>query len=105
MFALPEMGYEINALEQNIDTLTMETHHGKHHADYVDKLNTALEKYPDLQTKKIEELLSGIKDVPEDIGQAVINNGGGHHNHTLFWESMKPGGSQNLPETLTKTIK
>jgi len=104
MFALPELGYEFNALEPHIDALTMEIHHGKHHAAYVDKLNTALEKYPDLQTKKIEELLSGIKDVPEDIRQAVINNGGGHHNHTLFWESMKPGGSQNVPEAVTKTF-
>ena len=104
MFALPELGYEFNALEPHIDALTMEIHHGKHHAAYVDKLNTVLEKYPDLQTKKIEELLSGIKDVPEDIRQAVINNGGGHHNHTLFWESMKPGGSQNVPEAIIKTF-
>ena len=104
MFALPELGYEFNALEPHIDALTMEIHHGKHHAAYVDKLNTALEKYPDLQTKKIEELLSGIKNIPEDIRQAVINNGGGHHNHTLFWESMKPGGSQNVPDAVTKTF-
>ena len=104
MFILPELGYEYNALEPHIDALTMEIHHGKHHAAYVDKLNTALEKYPDLQTKKIEELLSGIKNIPEDIRQAVINNGGGHHNHTLFWESMKPGGSQNVPEAVTKTF-
>jgi len=104
MFVLPELGYEFNALEPHIDAQTMEIHHGKHHAAYVEKLNAALEKYPDLQSKKIEELLSGIKDVPEDIRQAVINNGGGHHNHTLFWESMKPGGSQNVPEAIIKTF-
>ena len=104
MYKLPNLGYAFEALEPHIDAKTMEIHHGKHHAAYVEKLNAALEKYPDLQSKKIEELLSGIKDVPEDIRQAVINNGGGHHNHALFWESMKPGGSQNVPETITKTF-
>ena len=104
MFVLPELGYEFNALEPHIDALTMEIHHGKHHGAYVEKLNAALEKYPDLKDKKIEELLSGIKDIPEDIRQAVINNGGGHHNHALFWESMKPGSSQNVPEAVTKTF-
>ena len=104
MFILPELGYEFNALEPHIDALTMEIHHGKHHGAYVEKLNAALEKYPDLKDKKIEELLSGIKDIPEDIRQAVINNGGGHHNHALFWESMKPGSSQNVPEAVTKTF-
>ena len=104
MYKLPNLGYAFEALEPHIDAKTMEIHHGKHHAAYVEKLNAALEKYPDLQSKKIEELLSGIKDVPEDIRQAVINNGGGHHNHALFWESMKPGGSQNVPEMITKTF-
>lgn len=104
MFTLPDLGYSFDALEPHIDAKTMEIHHGKHHAGYVEKLNTALEKYPDLQTKKIEELLSGIKDVPEAIRTAVQNNGGGHHNHTLFWESMKPGGSQNLPEAISKNF-
>lgn len=91
MFTLPELGYGFDALEPHIDAKTMEIHHGKHHAGYIEKLNAALEKYPDLQNKKIEELLSGIRDVPEDIRTAVQNNGGGHHNHSLFWESMKPG--------------
>jgi Fe-Mn family superoxide dismutase len=104
MFILPELGYEFGALEPHIDAKTMEIHHGKHHAGYVEKLNAALEKYPDLQNKKIEEILSGIKDVPEDIRTAVQNNGGGHHNHSLFWESMKPGGSQNAPEVIAKTF-
>ncbi len=104
MFTLPELGYEFDALEPHIDAKTMEIHHDKHHAAYVEKLNAALEKYPELQNKKIEELLTGIKDVPEAIRTAVQNNGGGHHNHTLFWESMKPGGSQNLPEAIAKTF-
>lgn len=104
MFTLPELGYGFDALEPHIDAKTMEIHHGKHHAGYVDKLNAALEKYPDLQNKKIEELLSAIKDIPEDIRAAVQNNGGGHHNHTLFWESMKPGGSQNVPEAIAQTF-
>ena len=104
MFVLPELGYEFGALEPHIDAKTMEIHHGKHHAGYVEKLNAALEKYPDLRNKKIEELLSGIKGVPEDIRTAVQNNGGGHHNHSMFWESMKPGGSQNLPEAIIKAF-
>ncbi|OVE78552.1 superoxide dismutase [bacterium G20] len=104
MFVLPELGYEFGALEPHIDAKTMEIHHDKHHAAYVEKLNAALEKYPELQNKKIEELLSGIKDVPEDIRQAVINNGGGHHNHSLFWEVMKPGASKNITEAITKTF-
>ena len=104
MFKLPELGYDYAALEPYIDTQTMEIHHGKHHAGYVEKLNAALEKYPDLQNKKIEELLTGIKNIPEDIHTAVQNNGGGHHNHTLFWEVMKPGGSQNVLEAINKTF-
>ncbi len=104
MFTLPELGYSFDALEPHIDAKTMEIHHDKHHGTYVEKLNAALEKYPDWQNRKIEELLSGIKDVPEDIRTAVQNNGGGHHNHTLFWESMKPGGSQNVPGAIAKTF-
>lgn len=104
MFTLPDLGYDFGALEPYIDAKTMEIHHGKHHAAYVEKLNVALEKYPNLQNKKIEELLSGIKDVPEDIKTTVQNNGGGHHNHTLFWESMEPGGDLAAPEAITKTF-
>ncbi|MBI2588802.1 superoxide dismutase [Candidatus Saccharibacteria bacterium] len=104
MFTLPQLGYEFDALEPHIDAKTMEIHHDKHHGAYVEKLNAALAKYPKLQSKTIEQLLSGIKDVPEDIRTAVQNNGGGHHNHTLFWESMKPGGGQNVPEAIHKTF-
>jgi len=87
---LPELPYAYDALEPYIDARTMEIHHGKHHAGYVAKLNAALEGHPELQAMKVRELLQDVKKVPEDI-QAVINNGGGHANHSLFWKVMGPG--------------
>jgi Fe-Mn family superoxide dismutase len=104
MFKLPELGYSFDALEPHIDAKTMEIHHDKHHATYVAKLNEAIEKHSELKDKTIGELLEGIKDVPDDIRTAVQNNGGGHHNHSLFWQSMKPGGSQKPPEAITKNF-
>jgi Fe-Mn family superoxide dismutase len=104
MFTLPDLGYSFDALEPYIDAKTMEIHHGKHHATYVDKLNQALEKYPELQNKKIEELLAGIDSAPKEISTALRNNGGGHHNHTLFWETMKPGGSNEPSGTLADEL-
>jgi superoxide dismutase, Fe-Mn family len=89
---LPPLPYAFNALEPHIDARTMEIHHGKHHQAYVTNLNAALDKHPELHQKSIEDLLKGISSVPEDIRQAVINNGGGHANHTMFWEIMGPGG-------------
>jgi len=88
---LPALPYAHNALEPYIDEQTMQIHHGKHHATYVNNLNAALEKYPELQNKSVEELLRNINSVPEDIRTAVRNNGGGHANHTLFWKIMGPG--------------
>ena len=88
---LPELSYAFDALEPYIDARTMEIHHGKHHAGYVAKLNSALEGHPDLQAMKVRDLLGDIKSVPEDIRQAVINNGGGHANHSLFWKVIGPG--------------
>ena len=88
---LPDLPYAYDALEPHIDARTMEIHHGKHHAGYVNKLNAALEGHPELQEKNVRELLRDIKSVPEDIRQAVINNGGGHANHSLFWKIMGPG--------------
>ena len=88
---VPPLPYDYNALEPHIDEQTMRIHHDKHHAAYVNNLNTALEKYPELQQKSIEDLLKGVNTVPEDIRSAVRNNGGGHANHTLFWELMGPG--------------
>jgi Fe-Mn family superoxide dismutase len=105
MFQLPELGYSFDALEPYIDAKTMEIHHDKHHGTYVAKLNDALEKHPDLQNKSIEEILSSIDSIPEDIRTAVRNNGGGHHNHALFWESMKPGGSKEPSAALSKEIE
>ncbi|MBS1817065.1 MAG: superoxide dismutase [Acidobacteria bacterium] len=89
---LPPLPYAFNALEPHIDARTMEIHHGKHHQAYVTNLNAALDKHPELHQKSIEDLLRGISSVPDDIRQAVINNGGGHANHTMFWEIMGPNG-------------
>jgi len=92
---LPPLPYDPAALEPHIDAQTMQIHHGKHHAAYVNNLNAALEKHPALQGKKTEELISALATIPEDIRTAVRNNGGGHVNHTMFWEIMGPnqGGS------------
>jgi len=87
---VPPLPYDYNALEPHIDEQTMRIHHDKHHAAYVTNLNAALEKHPDLQQKSIEDLLKSINSVPEDIRTAVRNNGGGHANHTMFWEIMGP---------------
>lgn len=89
-FALPVLPYAYGALEPFIDAKTMEIHHTKHHQTYVDKLNAALEKHPELAKKKIEGLLSDLNSVPDDIRTAVRNHGGGHVNHSLFWELMTP---------------
>jgi Fe-Mn family superoxide dismutase len=87
---LPALPYDFAALEPHIDTQTMQIHHGKHHQAYVTNLNAALEKHPDLQSKSVDDLLKGINSVPEDIRTAVRNNGGGHANHTMFWQIMAP---------------
>ncbi|MBZ5556699.1 MAG: superoxide dismutase [Acidobacteriia bacterium] len=88
--SLPALPYAHDALEPHIDKMTMEIHHGKHHNAYVTNLNAALEKYPELQSKSVEDLLRGINTVPEDIRTAVRNNGGGHANHSMFWQIMGP---------------
>ncbi len=89
---VPALPYDYTALEPHIDEQTMRIHHDKHHAAYVTKLNEALEKHADLQGKSIEDLLKGINSIPEEIRTAVRNNGGGHANHTMFWEIMGPKG-------------
>ncbi|MEK3833215.1 superoxide dismutase [Paenibacillus sp. FSL P2-0136] len=91
-FQLPALPYPNNALEPHIDALTMEIHHDRHHNTYVTNLNAALEKAPELQNKSIDELLTDLNAVPEAIRTAVRNNGGGHANHTLFWEVIGPNG-------------
>jgi len=87
---LPPLPYSFDALEPHIDARTMEIHHGKHHAAYVNNLNAALEKHPELGSKSVDDLLRSISSVPEDIRTAVRNNGGGHANHAMFWQIMGP---------------
>ncbi|HEY6854283.1 MAG TPA: superoxide dismutase, partial [Gemmatimonadales bacterium] len=84
------MPYDFAALEPHIDTQTMQIHHGKHHQAYVNNLNAALAKHPELEKWPLEDLLKKISQVPEDIRTAVRNNAGGHHNHSLFWTWMGP---------------
>src|SRR3989338_1518684 len=95
-FELPKLPYAYDALEPYIDAETMELHHTKHHQTYVDKLNKALEGHEEHAPKTIEELLRRINDVPEDIRTAVRNHGGGHANHSLFWEIMCPIDGRDL---------
>ncbi len=87
-FTLPPLPYAYDALEPHIDARTMEIHHTKHHQTYVNNLNAAVDKTPELQGKSLEELMRGVNSVPEGVRAAVRNNGGGHWNHSLFWEVM-----------------
>jgi len=87
---LPPLPYAPDALEPHIDAQTMQIHHGKHHQAYVNNLNAALEKHPNLQSKSAEDLIRDLSAVPEDVRTAVRNNGGGHVNHTMFWTLMAP---------------
>ena len=107
-FSLPALPYAFNALEPHIDALTMEIHSQRHHKAYVDNLNKAVDGQADLQSKSIEQLLREIKSVPESIRQAVINNGGGHANHAMFWTVMAPsaGGKPSGPlaDEITKAF-
>src|SRR5262244_2470491 len=107
-YTLPSLPYATNVLEPYIDTMTMEIHHGRHHKAYVDNLNKALESQAALAAKPIDKLLREINQVPENIRQAVINNGGGHANHSMFWEIMGPGGggkpSGPLADDIAKTF-
>jgi Fe-Mn family superoxide dismutase len=103
-FTVPKLPYDYDALEPSIDKQTMMIHHDKHHQAYVDNLNKALAKHPDLMKKPVEELLRDYKKVPEDVRTAVINNGGGHANHTLFWEIMGPKGGGKPSGALAKAI-
>jgi Fe-Mn family superoxide dismutase len=105
-YQLPALPYGFDALEPHIDAKTMEIHHDKHHATYVNKLNEALASHPDLQAKTVEDLLRGFDSVPEAIRIAVRNHGGGHANHSLFWEIMGPHGggapAGDLADALTQ---
>jgi superoxide dismutase, Fe-Mn family len=96
-YTLPPLPYDFAAIEPYIDAKTMEIHHDKHHAAYVTNLNNALKDYPEFQGKPIVELIGGINSVPEAIRTAVRNNGGGHVNHAMFWNLLKPGGGSSAP--------
>jgi superoxide dismutase, Fe-Mn family len=104
-FTLPPLPYPTNALEPSIDAQTMEIHHGKHHAGYVNNLNAALEKAPALQGKSLEELLKNLSAVPEAVRTAVRNNAGGHWNHSLFWQIMAPNAGGAPTGKLADAIK
>ncbi|MGI4787267.1 MAG: superoxide dismutase [Janthinobacterium lividum] len=107
-FEVPALPYAYNALEPHIDEATMHLHHDKHHQAYVTNLNAAIEKHPELAGKSPEELLKDLNSIPEDIKAAVRNNGGGHVNHTMFWEIMGPNGGGEptgaLAEAITSTF-
>lgn len=104
-YELPKLPYALDALEPHIDAKTMEIHHGKHHATYVAKLNDALKEEPKWADLPVWDLLRQINKVPEKIRGAVKNHGGGHANHTLFWELMTPGGSKEPKGALGNAIK
>jgi superoxide dismutase, Fe-Mn family len=105
---LPPLPYEYNALEKAIDAKTMKLHHDEHHATYVEELNSALKKYPDLRNRSVEAMLRDLDDIPEAIRTTVQNNGGGHLNHTIFWQIMSPkGGGQptgQIAQEINKTF-
>ncbi len=101
---LADLPYAYDTLEAAIDEQTMRLHHGKHHQAYVTNLNAALEKHPALFDVPLEELLADLNAVPEDIRTAVRNHGGGHFNHTLFWESMSPNGGGEPTGALAEAI-
>ncbi|MGI5827936.1 MAG: superoxide dismutase [Patescibacteria group bacterium] len=99
-FTLPPLPYDYNALEPSIDEETMHFHHDKHHQGYLNKFNDALKKYPEWQEKSLEEIMANLEKLPEEVKTTVRNNGGGYYNHNLFWEVMKPDGSEPSKEML-----
>ncbi len=103
MFSLPPLKFEYDALEPHIDAKTMKIHHSKHHQGYINKLNASLEGHSDLQSKGIVELLTDWMNTPDEIKESVRNNGGGHHNHSIFWSILSPE-KKEIPESLSKAI-
>ncbi len=104
-FTLPALPYANDALEPHIDARTMEIHHTKHHQAYVNNLNAAIEKAPELQGRSLDDLMRGINSVPEAVRTAVRNNGGGHWNHSMFWELMGPNKGGEPSGALADAIK
>jgi superoxide dismutase, Fe-Mn family len=105
VFKLPPLTYDYNALEPHIDATTMKFHHDKHHAAYVKNLNVAVNKYPQLKTKTVEELLTSLSKLPKDIQTTIRNNGGGHLNHTMYWQIMGPKGGGAPTGAIETAIK
>ncbi len=101
---LPPLPYAYDALDPHIDAQTMEIHHSKHHQTYVNNLNAALEKHPELADKGLDDLLSDLSAIPDDIRTAVRNNGGGHANHSMFWPAMSPNGGGEPSGELANAI-
>ncbi|HVE78950.1 MAG TPA: superoxide dismutase [Gemmatimonadaceae bacterium] len=101
---LPPLPYAPDALEPHIDAQTMQIHHGKHHQTYVNNLNAALEKAPELQSKSLEDLLRNLNAAPESVRTAIRNNGGGHWNHSLFWQLMAPKAGNQPSGSLSQAI-
>ena len=104
-FQLPDLPYGFDALEPHIDTATMQIHHGKHHQTYVNNLNAAIEKAPELAGKSLDDLVRGINSVPESVRTAVRNNGGGHWNHSMFWKWMGPNAGGEPEGEVGRAIK
>jgi len=103
-YELPKLPYDYNALEPHIDARTMEIHYTKHHQAYITNLNNAIKGKPDLEKKSVEDLISDLKSVPEDIRTAVRNNGGGHINHSMFWQILGPGAGGSPVGNLAQAI-
>ena len=103
-FELPKLQYSYDALEPYIDAKTMEIHHSKHHQTYITNLNKALESYPELFEKSLEDLLANLDQIPESIRVAVRNGGGGHYNHTLFWQIIGPKSDSKPSENMNSLI-
>jgi Fe-Mn family superoxide dismutase len=103
--SLPQLPYGFDALEPSIDAQTMQIHHGKHHQAYVNNLNAAIEKAPELQDKPLEEILANLNGVPEAVRGAVRNNGGGHWNHSFFWQIMAPNAGGEPSGALAAAIE
>jgi Fe-Mn family superoxide dismutase len=105
MFTLPDLDYGYDAFGKYISKDIMELHHNKHHQTYVDKLNAAIEKAPELQGKTVEELISNLDSVPEAVRTAIRNHGGGHYNHSLFWKFMSPDGGTTPQGALAEALE
>lgn len=105
MYTLPDLDYPYDAFGKYISKDIMELHHSKHHQTYIDKLNAALEKAPELQSKSLEELLGDINSLPDSVRTVIRNNGGGHYNHSLFWKFMSPDGGGEPSGDLADELK